>query len=168
MEALVKWWFIVWACIIGAIVAQSFDLFDKLWHADATKLGYVTLFLFVLVTGYVGVLINRVRQVPDLIGGDSAIVKAVNKNIPSCWFASEAMNALGMIGTVAGFIIMLSMAFHNNINPGDVNGIRQLITSTALGLSTAATATLVGLACSTITKLQLVILERLIDEKDPQ
>ena len=160
MKALAQWWFIFWACIIGAGVAQSFDLFVKLWYADATKVSFVTIALFVLVTGYIGVMTNRIRK------GEN--IATVEKNLPACWYSTEAMNALGMIGTVAGFIIMLSTAFHTNINPSDVQGIQQLITATAIGLSTAATATLVGLICSTIAKLQLVVLERAIDEKDSQ
>lgn len=161
MNTLVKWWFIFWSCIIGAAVAQSFDLFTKLWYADATKMSFVTIALFMLVTVYIGFQTNSARK--------SENVSTVEKNLPGCWFASEAMNAFGMIGTVAGFIIMLSTAFHNNINPSDQAGIQQLITSTAIGLSTAATTTLVGLICSTITKLQLVVLERSItDETDTE
>lgn len=160
MDALVKWWFIFWSCTIGAVVAQRFDLFEKLWQVDATKLSFVIFGMFILVTGFIGVMINSSRKKIDL--------DKTSLNLPTCWFATEAMNALGMIGTVAGFIIMLSTAFQTTLDPNDINSIRQLITATAIGLSTAATTTLVGLICSTLTKLQLVILERTLDETNPQ
>ena len=160
MDALVKWWLIFWSCVVGAGVLQAFDMFTKLWHADATKLSFITIILFVGVTAYIGVLSYRLRK-PENIPN-------IEKDLPPCWFSTEAMNALGMIGTVAGFIIMLSTPFHTTINPSNSQDIQQLISATAIGLSTAASATLVGLACSLITKWQLVVLEKAISEEDPQ
>lgn len=158
MDALYKWWFIVCSCVVGCMFVQGFGLWTALWHADATKISFVLLALFVVVTGYIGHMIRSVKK-------SISTVPKVLLELPTLWFSSEAMNALGMIGTLGGFLIMLNLAFGGTINVGDADAARKLIASAALGLSTSACATLVGLVCATITKLQLTILEKLIDEK---
>lgn len=154
MDVLVKWWFIVWTSIIGAAVAQNYDLFVRLWEVDKTKLSYVILVLFIFVTALIGSMAKMSR--------DESNHQQIRERLPLYWFSTDMMNSLGMIGTVAGFIIMLSSAFGSNLNVSDIESIKQLITSTAIGLSTAATTTLVGLICSSIAKLQLVLLERVV------
>lgn len=156
MDALYKWWFIFWSCVIGFLATFHFGLFHKLAHVDATYLGFTTIGLFVVMTCYIGVLTRRI------IKGTHTLDEVEVATKP-CWFSSEAMNAFGMMGTVAGFLIMLS-AFDMNIDVANVDAARKLIAQTAIGLSTAAATTLVGLICSTITKLQLVNLEKAIDE----
>jgi len=158
MDALYKWWFIVSSCVVGSMFVQGFGLWTALWYADATKISFILLALFIGVTGYIGYQIRQVKKT-------TLNISKVNLELPSLWNATEAMNALGMIGTLGGFLIMLNLAFGGNINVTDADAARKLIASAALGLSTSACATLVGLVCATVTKLQLVILEKLIAER---
>jgi flagellar motor component MotA len=74
------------------------------------------------------------------------------------WFASEVMITLGMIGTVAGFLIMLNTAF-TGLDVNDIQNIQEAISDMAIGMSTALVTTLVGLVCSTIIKVQMIIYE---------
>ena len=74
------------------------------------------------------------------------------------WFSSETMVTLGLIGTVAGFLLMLSSAF-DNLDVKNVENVQEVITDMSLGMSTALCTTLVGLVCSVLTKIQMVILE---------
>lgn len=157
MAAVFKWWFIFWSIVVGCIITQYTGLFEVLWKIDATKVSYVCLALFAVVTVFIGVLTKRVQKSTDN-------VKAVQLQLSPLWFSTEAMNALGMIGTVAGFLIMMMTTFGHDINVGSPDAVKQMIVSAALGMSTSASATLVGLICSTLTKLQLVNLEKLIDE----
>lgn len=158
MDALYKWWFIFCSCLVGSMFVQGFGMWMALWHADATKISFALIALFLGVSCFIGYEIRQVKQ-------SVLNIPKVNLELPSLWNASEAMNALGMIGTLGGFLIMLNQAFGGNINVTDADAARKLIASAALGLSTSACATLVGLVCATLTKLQLVILEKLINEK---
>ena len=74
------------------------------------------------------------------------------------WFASETMVTLGLIGTVAGFLLMLSSAF-DNLDVSNVENVQKVISNMALGMSTALCTTLSGLVGSVLTKIQMVILE---------
>jgi biopolymer transport protein ExbB/TolQ len=74
------------------------------------------------------------------------------------WFLAETCLALGMIGTVAGFLIMLVSAFAD-INIGDTESMQTALASMALGMGTALYTTLVGLVSSLFIKSQLVNLE---------
>lgn len=80
------------------------------------------------------------------------------------WFLSETCMAIGMIGTVAGFLLMLGTAF-SGIDVGDTASLQSALTSMAVGMSTALYTTLVGLVCGLYIKSQLVNLEHLIDQK---
>ena len=74
------------------------------------------------------------------------------------WFASEAMITLGMIGTVAGFLIMLNTAF-SGLDVNDIRNVQEAISDMAIGMSTALVTTLVGLICSTLIKVQILVYE---------
>jgi flagellar motor component MotA len=74
------------------------------------------------------------------------------------WFSSEAMITLGMIGTVAGFLLMLGSAF-SNLDVTNIANVQSAIADMAIGMSTALSTTLIGLICSVLIKAQMVILE---------
>ena len=74
------------------------------------------------------------------------------------WFVAESCLALGMIGTVTGFLLMLSGAFAN-IDLANTSTIQNSLTQMALGMSTALYTTLVGLICSLTLKIQLINVE---------
>ena len=91
----------------------------------------------------------------------STNIKSVNnyKTLSNyIWFASETMVTLGLIGTVAGFLLMLSSAF-DNLDVSNVENVQKVISNMALGMSTALCTTLAGLVGSVLTKIQMVILE---------
>ena len=162
MDALIKWWFIFWTCIVGALFVQYNGLFAALWYADHVKLSFVIIAVFLATTIYVGVLTRRLSKLKH------GVVVNIEANLPMCWFSTEAMNALGMIGTVAGFLLMLSSAFGTTIDPANTEAMKRLISAAAIGLSTSACATLVGLLCSTVAKLQIVILEKALGDVKQQ
>jgi len=63
--------------------------------------------------------------------------------------------SLGMIGTVTGFIFMLVATF-NNLDPSNIDSMKDAISNMATGMSTALLTTLAGLLGSLAVKLQLV------------
>ena len=79
------------------------------------------------------------------------------------WFVAESCLALGMVGTVTGFLIMLGTAFEN-IDLSNTATLQQALSDMAMGMSTALYTTLIGLVCSLIIKVQLINLEVALNE----
>ena len=148
--SFLRWWLLV--CIQGLFFATVgwFGAYQELWLQDQTKLSFVILFLWTVSTIAAGVWHYCVTAAN------------VNYHIKIGWFLSEAMLAVGMIGTVAGFLLMLGSTFAD-INVSDTATLQRALSSMALGMSTALYTTLVGLICSLFLKSQLVNLEHVID-----
>ena len=81
----------------------------------------------------------------------------MNNGVPDIyWYTAEAVIALGMIGTIIGFMIVLSQTFID-IDVSDTDDVKELISTMAGGMGTALITTLAGLVSSTWMKIQLVI-----------
>ena len=63
---------------------------------------------------------------------------------------------VGMIGTVTGFILMLSTSLAT-LDPNDVENMRSAIANMAVGMSTALLTTLAGLMATLMLRIQLVV-----------
>jgi len=143
---LLKWWIQVSCIVFGSVVAYQLGWWHALWDADITKISIGILGVFavtMLLTGYLSK--NYQDKKSQALGN-------------YVWFASEAMITLGMIGTVAGFLLMLGSAF-SNLDVTNIANVQAAIADMAIGMSTALSTTLVGLICSILTKAQMVILE---------
>ncbi len=149
MNALVRWWVILWSTIFVVLMLYSKDLFSALWTADKSKVSFITIFLFYIVSAFIGYLTNT-------------IVKKENKEhlrfLPACWYASDAMMGLGMVGTLIGFMLMLGTTM-DSIDFNDIMTIKKAVIGMAMGMSTAIVTTLTGLSCSLLVKLQIINLE---------
>jgi flagellar motor component MotA len=77
------------------------------------------------------------------------------------WYMSEMLLSLGMVGTVIGFIYMLSTMF-TDINVQDINSVQYALGQMATGMGTALWTTLTGLICSILLKLQLVYMDEFV------
>ena len=144
MKALLRWWLIFCISILAGGVAIYFNLHQDLYDGDQTKLSFLILAIFILTSGWVGWCTKKSEfQI---------------QNIDVGWFVAEACLALGMIGTVTGFLLMLSGAFAD-IDLANTATIQNALSKMALGMSTALYTTLVGLICSLTLKIQLVNVE---------
>ena len=72
------------------------------------------------------------------------------------WFVADSCMSLGMIGTVVGFIFMLGSSF-NEIDPSNMEVMKEVISEMAKGMSTALLTTLSGLLATLFLRVQLVI-----------
>ena len=144
-KAFLLWWIQVVTVLFAAILIFTYDWFDELWNADQTKISFIIITIFVATSIATGFLSFR---------SDTQYLKLSNY----IWFASEAMVTLGLIGTVAGFLLMLSSAF-DNLDVSNVENVQKVISNMALGMSTALCTTLSGLVGSVLTKIPMVILE---------
>jgi hypothetical protein len=144
----IRWWVIFNALLAGLMVAVSKDAFVFLNHADATKISFITLGVFGIITSFIGYL--------TLANGyDGRDIAQDKRYINACWFASEMLMGLGLIGTVIGIILMFSGTV-GGLDPGNVNAMKAAILSMASGLTTAFVTTLVGITTSLLVKLQLI------------
>jgi biopolymer transport protein ExbB/TolQ len=64
-----------------------------------------------------------------------------------------------MIGTVIGFMFMLGSSFQQ-IDPSNIESMRQVIVDMASGMSTALLTTLCGLIAGLFIKVQIVMQEQ--------
>ena len=144
---LLKWWLFFCVTITAATVIYYLGFFHVVWESDLTKLSFVIIVLFVLTSIAIGFKTwkSKTKQLTDF-------------EIDTLWFTSESMLTLGMIGTVAGFILMLGESF-GSIDASNPETLKAALATMAVGMSTALYTTLIGLVCAQLTKVQLMNLE---------
>ena len=152
MQSILKWWLIFCLTLLGFGAAIYFDVHKLLYEADVTRLSYLIISIFICTSIWIGIKTYRV-----------GIQQDYNQKSDVGWFISESCLALGMVGTVTGFLIMLGTAFAN-VDVTNSATLQQALSDMALGMSTALWTTLVGLVCSLIIKVQLVNLEVALNE----
>lgn len=144
------WWATELFIGTGLFWAWYFGLVDKVWSIDITMLTTIIFSIFVVtnvVIGYVSYQIDN--------GLDTPSVKSRIKYLSeTCWFLSEQMMALGMLGTVIGLIHMLAV---NLISGGgaDIAAAQSVINDMWAAMGLALYTNVVGLAASIITKIQV-------------
>jgi len=152
MKSVLKWWLIFCLIVLGIGTCFYFDVHTRLYESDITRLSYLILIIFGCTSVWIGSLTYR-----------AGILKDYEQRAEVGWFISESCLALGMVGTVTGFLIMLGTAFENVDVTNSVT-LQQALSDMATGMSTALWTTLVGLVSSLIIKVQLVNLEVALSE----
>ena len=147
MKSLLKWWLIFCLTLVGMCTCVYFNIHKELYVADVTRLSFLIISIFSCTSVWIGMKTYRV-----------GIQQDYNQQSNVGWFISESCLALGMVGTVTGFLIMLGTAFAN-VDVSNAVTLQQALSDMATGMSTALWTTLVGLVCSLIIKVQLVNLE---------
>ena len=137
---LLKWWLMFCIMLLGIGVAVYFDIHTTLYFSDLTKLSFLILLIFICTSIWIGKKTHEGNTSNDLGVG---------------WFIAESCLALGMIGTVTGFLLMLGTAF-KNIDISNTATLQDALSSMAMGMSTALYTTLIGLISSLLIKVQLI------------
>ena len=119
-----------------------------MWDADKTKISVFILGMFVLATLVMGYL--------SLKGSDENMWDSAERLENYVMFGADTMITIGMVGTLVGFLMMLNTAFID-LDVNDVKNVQSAIANMAVGMSTALVTTLVGMICSTLTRLQLLV-----------
>lgn len=133
------------SALFAVAIAHQFDLWQSMHDKDITKISWLICAVSAVSVVYMGVLSAKPEKSNPVI-------------LNRLWFVSDAMITLGMIGTVAGFLIMLGDSF-GNINVTDPAEIQKTIQMIGVGMGTSLITTLVGLVGSLLLKLQLVVFE---------
>ena len=152
MKSVLKWWLIFCLIVLGLGTCFYFDVHKSLYESDITRLSYLILIIFICTSIWIGTKTYKVGVREDY-----------DQKSDVGWFISESCLALGMVGTVTGFLIMLGTAFAN-VDVTNSLTLQQALSDMAVGMSTALWTTLVGLVCSLIIKVQLVNLEVALNE----
>ena len=152
MISLLKWWLIFCLTLLGVGTLIYFDIHKQIYDADITKLSFLIMSIFFITSIWIGNKTYKLEKF-DEYEQDTSVG----------WFIAESCLALGMVGTVTGFLLMLGTAF-SNIDVSNSASLQKALEFMAVGMSTALYTTLVGLICSLIIKVQLVNLEVAINE----
>ena len=152
MKSILKWWLIFCLTLLGMCTCVYFNIHKDLYAADVTRLSFLIISIFTCTSIWIGTKTYKV-----------GIQQDYNQKSDVGWFISESCLALGMVGTVTGFLIMLGTAFEN-VDVSNAITLQQALSDMATGMSTALWTTLVGLVCSLIIKVQLVNLEVALNE----
>ena len=143
-KKLLKWWLIFCLTILGFGTLYHFEVHSLLYYADVTKLSFLIIIIFMFTSIWIG------RKTYDL-----ETTSVHDDKVDVGWFIAESCLALGMVGTVTGFLYMLGTAFEN-IDITNATTLQDALASMARGMSTALYTTLTGLITSLIIKIQLV------------
>jgi len=152
MKSLLKWWLIFCLTLLGLCTCVYFNVHKDLYSADVTRLSFLIISIFICTSVWIGTKTYKV-----------GIQQDYDQKSDVGWFISESCLALGMVGTVTGFLIMLGTAFEN-VDVTNAVTLQQALSDMATGMSTALWTTLVGLVSSLIIKVQLVNLEVALNE----
>lgn len=145
-SSLLRWWVIVCFQVLILSLGVFFGVWTHIWEVDVTRISFVIIAIWLVTT----LFIARYHF--------HSLQSARERFMPVGWFLAESCLALGMIGTVAGFLIMMVSAF-DSIDIGNTESMQAALSSMALGMGTALYTTLVGLISSLFIKSQLVNLE---------
>ena len=152
MKSILKWWLIFCITLLGLCTCVYFNIHKDLYAADVTRLSFLIISIFICTSVWIGSKTYKV-----------GIQQDYDQQSDVGWFISESCLALGMVGTVTGFLIMLGTAFEN-VDVSNAATLQQALSDMATGMSTALWTTLVGLVTSLIIKVQLVNLEVALNE----
>ena len=147
MNTTLKWWIQTAIIVFSAFMVHQYGWWEFLYNADMTKISFVIIGVFLISSLSIG-----------FISLKSTNWDHIDRLTNYVWFGSEIMVTLGMIGTVAGFLIMLNTAF-TDLDVNNIKNVQEAISNMAIGMSTALVTTLVGLVCATIIKIQMMIYE---------
>lgn len=141
------WWILVWAQIAGLFVAYQAGILSMIWKEDVTRLTLVIFSIHLFTTIKAGI--------------DTA-----NKNgywLDPLWLAADQIFAIGILGTLCGFIILMHEAFANGI-PSTPAAIQKMLTTMSNGMATAFWVSACAIVSSMIQKVQVMNLELASDE----
>ena len=133
-----------------------------LWEQDQTKLSFLLLIIFTHMSVWCGYKTWRLSRFLDRDETEKYLVEKIEELMESGWFASDLCLTIGMVGTVIGFITMMSG--FATIDVSNMTTVQDMIKGLGSGMSTALYTTLVGLICSALLKIQYFNLSQAIDK----
>tara|TARA_R110000824_G_scaffold10866_1_gene47577 strand:+ start:67145 stop:67651 length:507 start_codon:yes stop_codon:yes gene_type:complete len=157
-----KWWLFMAALMALSAYLIVNDGLRALWERDSTKLSFLLLLIFIHMSAWCGYKTWRLSRFLDRDETEKYLVEKIEGLMEAGWFASDLCLSIGMVGTVIGFITMMSG--FGDIDVANMTTVQDMIKSLGSGMSTALYTTLVGLVCSALLKIQYFNLSQAIDK----
>ena len=157
-----KWWLFLSITLLGTLGLGQQGYLHLLWEGDTTKLSFVLLSIFTVMSGWCGYKTWTLSRFLDNGQTEDYLVEKIEHLMEVGWVPSDLCLSIGMMGTVIGFIMMLSG--FTNIDVKDMSTVQGLIKNLGVGMSTALYTTLTGLVCSALLKIQYFNLSQAIDK----
>jgi hypothetical protein len=152
-----KWWTGTVLVVVAAVLFEYFTSgLTYLYQNDSSYISLLIIGVWVIVTviiGYRAYMLQFKKITPD------------ENQMMFPWFAADAVTSMGMIGTIVGFLIVLTSAFAD-VDPTDATAMKQVVEQLTTGMGIALLTTLTGLVTSVIMKFQLVLLENEFETKE--
>ena len=89
------------------------------------------------------------------------LVERIHRGHNNGWFFSDVLMRLGLIGTVVGFVLMLSTVYE--LKDNDVQALKNLLGTMGSGMQVALYTTLTGLGGALLVSIQCQWLDRCAD-----
>lgn len=152
-----KWWLVFSLFTIALVFCINLGLVKEIYIKDSSYLSIATLALFYYQSISCGRLFYRMSS--DISKNTLSKEKLKKYVIESenGWFMSEMCLNLGMLGTIIGFVLMLSG--FETLDIGNPSTISSLLSSLGKSMATALYTTLVGITCGCLLKIQYYILD---------
>lgn len=151
--------FLQWHLIFTLICVVSIMMYycgmaSDIWQKDASMISCAIYSIFIVCSIFCGKLSFNICKNPGLF-------QIYMNKAEIGWFFSELCLTLGMIGTIVGFIMMLSG--FNTLDIQNVSTVQGLLSQLGLSMATALYTTIVGLVCGSILKIQFFIVSLELD-----
>lgn len=160
-KVFLKWWLFFVLIIVSTIICYYLDVFQEIYEKDSSYLSWVILAIFYYMSSWCGVKNWKFANLEEGNLNNKEIIKKLFVQQESGWFASEICLALGMTGTVFGFILMLETFL--GVDTSNHQSMQNMIVEMGKGMATALYTTLVGLVCSVLLKIQYFSLSQALE-----
>ena len=152
--------------LASLLYIASEGLLGLVWEKDITKLSFLLLTICSALSGWCGYKTWTLSKFLDNGQTEDYLVEKIEHLMEVGWFTSDLCLSIGMMGTVIGFIMMLSG--FAAVDVANMTTVQDLIKGLGVGMSTALYTTLTGLVCSALLKIQYFNLSQAIDKARKQ
>lgn len=145
-----KWWTtIVIIAVMAAILEYYIGASSFIWERDTTKISVGILGIFTMISLIVGYHSYQIQFKGK---------KITESKLQPLWYFSETVMSIGMVGTLIGFLIVLTTTFVD-IDTSSTQEMKRVIGDLASGMGIALLTSLCGLVSSILLKFELVLLD---------
>ena len=149
-KPLLRWWLFAIIMVLATFGAFHTGIIDEVYDVDVTGLSFLIMGILTVMSIKCGLDTFRLTSIENVTEKD---INEAYAKADTGWFVSDICLTLGMIGTVAGFIFMLSSSFAN-IDVSNVSSLQSLLSHLSAGMATALYTTAAGLISSAFLKVQ--------------
>jgi len=145
-----RWWLFAIIMLLVTFGAFQIGIIDAVYEVDVTRLSFLIVGILTVMSIKCGLDTFRLTSLENITERD---INEAYAKADTGWFVSDICLTLGMIGTVAGFIYMLSSSFAN-IDVSNVSSLQNVLAHMSAGMATALYTTAAGLISSAFLKVQ--------------